>query len=314
MKQILINMSMLLIMVILVVLMMLISVAFLTLMERKVLSYIQMRKGPNKVGFKGVLQPFSDAIKLLSKEIYFMNKVNNLYYYYTPMFMLILISLMWLIYPLKGGALSMEFSVIYLMCCFSLSGYGLLMSGWSSNSTYSMMGSIRSLSQAISYEVNLSLIMLIVVTMFGSYNLMIFKNFQGMGWVLMSHLMSVSFLISLMAELNRTPFDFSEGESELVSGFNVEYMSGGFVLIFLSEYASILFLSFLYISFFLGSDWINLMFYLMMMMLTFIIIWLRGTTPRFRYDLLMYLCWMVILPFVLNFFLLMFIYKLLIYS
>nr|AZL93295.1 NADH dehydrogenase subunit 1 [Hyposoter sp. ZJUH_2016018] len=301
MKQYFIYFILIFIMLILVMIMIMLSVAFLTLMERKLLSYIQIRVGPNKLGLIGFFQPFSDAIKLISKEMIFLKNINFFYYFFFPMFMLILMLMMWMIYPFYSNLYSMELNMIYLMCCLSMGGYGMLICGWSSNSSYSMMGSIRSLSQSISYEVNLSIMILMMLFLIESFNLNMFfcLNMNLMNLIYLWPL-SLMFFFTLMAELNRTPFDFSEGESELVSGFNIEYMSGGFILIFLSEYMSILFLSFLFCMFYI-SNYSYIYFYIYLMIMVFLVIWIRGTMPRFRYDLLMYLCWLVILPFVLNY-------------
>nr|AZL93385.1 NADH dehydrogenase subunit 1 [Pimpla luctuosa] len=312
MKQINIYMYMSMIILILVVIMILISVAFLTLMERKLLGYIQIRKGPNKLGFMGLLQPFSDAIKLLSKEDFIMYKLNYLYYYISPIYSLILTLMMWMIYPFLSNLMMLNYGMIYLMCCLGLGGYGLLIAGWSSNSSYAMLGSLRSLAQSISYEVSLVIIMISSLLLINSFNLNNFNLFQEKCWMVMFMWpISMMFFFSIMAELNRTPFDFSEGESELVSGFNVEYSSGSFVLIFLSEYSSILFMSFLYILFYVGSKY-EFYFYLNIMLLSFLILWIRGTLPRFRYDLLMYFCWLMILPFSLNYMMFMLMFKILI--
>nr|UVU30566.1 NADH deshydrogenase subunit 1 [Euceros serricornis] len=310
MKQTYIYLMMMFILLILMVLMILISVAFLTLMERKLLSYIQIRKGPNKVGFIGLIQPFSDALKLIFKEFNFIKKSNFMYYYFSPLFMLILIMMMWLIYPFWINLNFMEFNFIYLMCCFSLGVFGMSMCGWSSNSSYSMLGAIRTLSQSISYEVSLAILLITMMLMVDSYNYNEFYNFQEnfsfffMVWPLM-----VMLMFSLMAELNRTPFDFSEGESELVSGFNVEYSSGSFILIFLSEYASIIFMSLLFNLIFFNMNILNFMFYFKIVLLSSLIILIRGTLPRFRYDLLMNFCWLKILPFSLYYMLFLMIYK-----
>nr|AZL93089.1 NADH dehydrogenase subunit 1 [Amblyjoppa sp. ZJUH_2016002] len=312
MKQFYLNMIMLNIMMILVMVSVLISVAFLTLLERKFLGYIQIRKGPNKLGILGLLQPFSDAIKLMMKEFYFMNKLNYLIYVISPMFSLILILMMWMIYPFWSNYLMMMFGLLYLMCCLSLSVYGMLLSGWSSNSSYSMLGSLRSLAQSISYEVSLSIIMIIPMLLIDSMNFMNL-SFNLNNWMIIYMWpLGMVFLFSIMAELNRTPFDFSEGESELVSGFNVEFMSSGFVLLFLSEYASIIFLSFLFNLIFFSGNNLGLEFFLKMLFMVILIIWVRGTLPRFRYDLLMYFCWLMILPFSLNYMFYMVFFKILV--
>nr|YP_010716467.1 NADH dehydrogenase subunit 1 [Gotra octocincta]WDQ40363.1 NADH dehydrogenase subunit 1 [Gotra octocincta] len=311
MKQIYLYLMKMFTLLILVTIMIMLSVAFLTLLERKFLGYIQMRKGPNKISIMGMLQPFSDAIKLLSKEFSFAMSINFIYYIFSPILSLVLILMMWMIYPIWVNFMIFKLGLVYLLCCFSLGVYGLLMSGWSSNSSYSMLGSIRGVSQSISYEVSLAIILIIPMLMLNKMNFIYLFNMQMMGgWNMMFMWpLGVMFFFSIMAELNRTPFDFSEGESELVSGFNIEYSSVGFILIFLSEYASIMFLSFLFSIFFLGGDYMDMNFYLKILFLSIMVIWIRGTMPRFRYDLLMYLCWMIILPISLNYMFYMIILK-----
>lgn len=298
----------------LVTIIILISVAFLTLMERKFLSYIQIRKGPNKVGFIGLIQPFRDAIKLLSKEIIFINKVNLLIYIYSPILRFILIIIIWIIYPFWVNNLRIKIGLIYLICCLRLGVYGLILSGWASNSSYSLLGSIRSLAQSISYEVRLSIIIIIPILLLDNFNLNnLFYIQKNRIWLIIYIWpLSLIFFFSIIAELNRTPFDFSEGESELVSGFNVEYRRVGFILIFLSEYARILFLRFLFRLFYLGGDYFNLNFYLKILLIVFIVIWIRGSLPRFRYDLLIYICWLIILPFTLNYIFYIILFKIII--
>lgn len=278
------------------------SVAFLTLLERKLLRYLQIRKGPNKVGYLGLLQPFRDAVKLMSKEYFFIIKSNYIYYFFSPIFILILVIIIWLIYPFYRNIININIGFIYLICCLRIRSYGLLISGWSSNSLYSILGSIRSLSQSISYEVCLFLLILIFILLIERFDLKYFNNIQlNLGVWLFLLVPLIFFFIRIIAELNRTPFDFSEGESELVSGFNVEYIRGGFVLIFLSEYASVIFLRFLIRVIFLGWNYSDLIFYCQEVIIIIIIIWIRGVLPRLRYDLLIYLCWLVILPFTLNY-------------
>lgn len=289
--------------------------AFLTLLERKLLGYIQIRKGPNKVGYLGILQPFRDAIKLIFKEIYFIIKSNCIYYFFSPIFIFIIIILIWIIYPFYRNLVRFELGLIYLICCFRIRVYGLLITGWSSNSSYSILGSIRSLSQSISYEVRLSIIIFSLIILIERFNLINLRYYQNNYWLIIYIWpLRLIFFFRLIAELNRTPFDFSEGESELVSGFNVEYIRGGFILIFLSEYISIIFLRFIYRIFFLGGDYYNLIFYIKFILIIILVIWIRGTLPRFRYDLLIYLCWLIILPFILNFLYYLIIIKILIYK
>nr|YP_010946816.1 NADH dehydrogenase subunit 1 [Pycnoscelus nigra]WGO57573.1 NADH dehydrogenase subunit 1 [Pycnoscelus nigra] len=280
----------------------LVGVAFLTLLERKVLGYVHIRKGPNKVGFIGILQPFSDAIKLFSKEQTFPLTSNYISYYFAPVFSLFLSLLIWMIIPYLSGMYSFELGLLFFLSCTSLGVYTVMIAGWSSNSNYSLLGGLRAVAQTISYEVSLALILLSFVFLVGSYNLINFYYFQCYLWLIFITVpLSLVWFTSCLAETNRTPFDFAEGESELVSGFNVEYSSGGFALIFLAEYASILFMSMLFCVIFLGSDINSLMFYLKLSLISFLFIWVRGTLPRFRYDKLMYLAWSSFLPLSLNY-------------
>uniref|UniRef100_A0AAU7BAB5 NADH-ubiquinone oxidoreductase chain 1 n=1 Tax=Ceuthophilus sp. TaxID=3073481 RepID=A0AAU7BAB5_9ORTH len=280
----------------------LVGVAFLTLLERKVLGYIQIRKGPNKVGFVGILQPFSDAIKLFSKEQTFPMLSNYFLYYFSPIFALFLSLLVWMIYPYLTFMYSFNFGLLFFLCCTSMGVYTVMIAGWASNSNYALLGSLRAVAQTISYEVSLALILLSFIFLVDSYCLEMFNYFQLNIWfIFLTFPLALSWFASCLAETNRTPFDFAEGESELVSGFNVEYSSGGFALIFLAEYASILFMSMLFCVLFLGSDVFSLLFYFKVVFLSFMFIWIRGTLPRFRYDKLMYLAWRSFLPVSLNY-------------
>nr|QRV62614.1 NADH dehydrogenase subunit 1 [Nectoboreus dolerosus] len=280
----------------------LIGVAFLTLLERKVLGYIQIRKGPNKVGFMGIPQPFSDAIKLFSKEQTFPLLSNYIMYYYSPVMSLFLSLLMWLIMPYLMGLFMFNLGMLFFLCITSLGVYTVMIAGWSSNSSYAMLGGMRAVAQTISYEVSLALIFMSFMVMIGGFSFMDFYKYQEYIWmVFLSLPLGFIWLVSSLAETNRTPFDFAEGESELVSGFNVEYSSGGFALIFLSEYSSILFMSMLFSVIFLGSNLFSMIFYFELVFISFVFIWVRGTLPRFRYDKLMYLAWKSFLPISLNF-------------
>nr|YP_010238977.1 NADH dehydrogenase subunit 1 [Megalinus hunanensis]QTE20692.1 NADH dehydrogenase subunit 1 [Megalinus hunanensis] len=280
----------------------LVGVAFLTLLERKVLGYIQIRKGPNKVGFMGIPQPFSDAIKLFSKEGIYPMMSNFNSYYFSPIFNLFLSLFLWMSMPFFSVLINFNLGVLFILCCSSLSVYTIMIAGWSSNSNYALLGGLRSVAQTISYEVSLFLILLSFLFLVMSLNLMDFMKVQKFIWLIFLTLpLSLIFFVSCLAETNRTPFDFAEGESELVSGFNVEYSSGGFALIFLAEYASILFMSMLCSILFLGGDIYSFMFFLKLGFMSFLWIWVRGTLPRFRYDKLMYLAWKSFLPVSLNF-------------
>nr|YP_010417699.1 NADH dehydrogenase subunit 1 [Junonia hierta]USF17858.1 NADH dehydrogenase subunit 1 [Junonia hierta] len=277
-------------------------VAFLTLLERKVLGYIQIRKGPNKMGYMGLLQPFCDAIKLFSKEQVYLNYSNYLVYYFSPVMSFILSLMVWMLIPYMFNMIMFNLGILFFLCCTSIGVYTLMVAGWSSNSNYSLLGGLRAVAQTISYEVSMSLIMMSSIIMIMDFNLMKFFDYQVMIWFMFMMMpLSLCFLSSLMAETNRTPFDFAEGESELVSGFNIEYSSGGFALIFLSEYSSILFMSLLFVIMYMGGYDLTLIFYLKLVFLSFFFIWVRGTLPRYRYDKLMYLCWKSYLPISLNF-------------
>nr|UBN08815.1 NADH dehydrogenase subunit 1 [Neogeoscapheus dahmsi] len=279
-----------------------VGVAFLTLLERKVLGYIHIRKGPNSVGFIGILQPFSDAIKLFISEQTFPLVSNYISYYFAPIFSLFLSLLIWMIIPYLSGLYFFELGLLFFLGCTSLGVYTVMVAGWSSNSNYSLLGGLRAVAQTISYEVSLALILLSFVFLVSSYNLINFYYFQNYLWLgfVMFPLVLIWF-ISCLAETNRTPFDFAEGESELVSGFNIEYSSGGFALIFLAEYSSILFMSMLMCVLFFGGDLNTFFFFMKLSFISFMFIWVRGTLPRFRYDKLMYLAWKSFLPFSLNY-------------
>nr|YP_009441941.1 NADH dehydrogenase subunit 1 [Pityophthorus pubescens]AOY40162.1 NADH dehydrogenase subunit 1 [Pityophthorus pubescens] len=275
----------------------LVGVAFLTLLERKVLGYIHIRKGPNKVGFVGLLQPFSDAIKLFTKEQSFPIYSNMFIFYLSPAINFVLALILWCCIPFYTFNLSFSFSLLFMLSVSSLGVYTIMLAGWSSNSNYALLGSLRSVAQIISYEVSLFLILLSFIFLIGSFNLYDFSKYQENIWfgALLFPLV-LMLMVSLLAETNRTPFDFAEGESELVSGFNVEYSSGGFALIFLAEYASILFMSMLGVYFFLGGDLNSVFFFFKVVVLAFFWIWVRGTLPRYRYDKLMNLAWCSYLP------------------
>nr|YP_010004118.1 NADH dehydrogenase subunit 1 [Appias lyncida]QNR01223.1 NADH dehydrogenase subunit 1 [Appias lyncida] len=279
----------------------LIGVAFLTLLERKVLGYIQIRKGPNKMGFMGILQPFSDGIKLFSKEQVYLNFSNYLYYYYSPVMGFFLSLVIWTLIPYYFNLISYNLGILFFFSCTSVGVYILLMAGWSSNSNYSMLGGLRAVAQTISYEVSLALILGSSLILIMDFNLMKLSEMQDNSWFLFLMMpLSMCMFSSMLAETNRTPFDFAEGESELVSGFNIEYSSGGFALIFLAEYSSILFMSMMFVLLYMGGYSLDLFFYLKMSFISFMFIWVRGTLPRYRYDKLMYLCWKVYLPISLN--------------
>nr|YP_010444576.1 NADH dehydrogenase subunit 1 [Antialcidas floripennae]UTI38486.1 NADH dehydrogenase subunit 1 [Antialcidas floripennae] len=282
--------------------MVLVSVGFFTLFERSVLSYMQYRSGPNKVGYLGLLQPFSDGLKLFCSESVWPLNSNLIIYYFCPVFSLVQSLFIWLIYPFLFNCINFNFGLLFFLVCSSMSVYGLMVCGWSSNSVYSMLGCIRSISQAVSYEVSLSLILLGYFLLSGSYNFMTLALFQSNIWFLYISLPIFFCWVSCcMAETNRSPFDFSEGESELVSGFNVEYSSGGFAFLFIAEYSSIIFLSLITVLVFLGGNFFDFTFFLKLVFFCFVYIWIRSCLPRYRYDKLMYLAWKCYLPLSLNY-------------
>nr|ATF28655.1 NADH dehydrogenase subunit 1 [Pomponia linearis] len=301
---------MLLLSIMLTIVFILIGVAFLTLLERSVLSYIQIRKGPNKVGILGLFQPFSDAIKLFFKECTVPMTSNYFLYFISPMMGLFNSLMIWSIFPFLINCVSFNFGLLFFFCCTSMGVYSVMITGWSSNSNYALLGCIRSIAQSISYEVSLVLIMLCPIMMIESFNLIDFFFIQDMIWLIFFMMpLSLCWISSSMAETNRSPFDFSEGESELVSGFNVEYSSVGFAFIFLAEYSSIIFMSLLFCMMFLGGKVDSFIFPIQISVVSFMFIWIRGTLPRYRYDKLMYLTWKCYLPVALNLFIFYFFIK-----
>nr|QZL38960.1 NADH dehydrogenase subunit 1 [Lixus subtilis] len=279
----------------------LIGVAFLTLMERKILGYIHIRKGPNKVGYIGLLQPFSDAIKLFTKEQVYPYLSNLGLYYISPMMNLFLSILLWMCMPFFTVNLNFNLSILFFLSISSLSVYTIMLAGWSSNSNYAMLGSMRSVAQTISYEVSLVLILLSFLFLVFSFNMFDLMKYQEYMWFLFLFFpLSLMWIVSSLAETNRSPFDFAEGESELVSGFNVEYSSGSFAMIFMAEYASILFMSMMCVLLFMGGNINSLFFFIKVVFVSFFWVWVRGTLPRYRYDKLMYLAWKSYLPVSLN--------------
>nr|YP_010611005.1 NADH dehydrogenase subunit 1 [Lycosa grahami]WAQ70327.1 NADH dehydrogenase subunit 1 [Lycosa grahami] len=275
----------------------LISVAFYTLLERKILSYIQIRKGPNKVGIMGILQPFSDAIKLFNKNLLSLESTNFTLSYMTP-FLSLFISLcmipimLYNFFPL----IDIKHNLLMFFILSSMGVYFILLIGWSTNSKYCHLGSIRSVAQMISYEVSFFMIILFLVLISQSYSFTQMEESQKLLYFFFGNIMLfVMWLSSCLAETNRSPFDFAEGESELVSGFNVEYMGGWFALIFLSEYLSMLILSMISTMMFFAPIKFMLSMIIMIVIST-LLIWVRGTYPRFRYDMLMILSWKMFLP------------------
>nr|YP_009744387.1 NADH dehydrogenase subunit 1 [Oxyopes hupingensis]QIE13340.1 NADH dehydrogenase subunit 1 [Oxyopes hupingensis] len=275
----------------------LISVAFYTILERKILSYMQIRKGPNKVGYLGLLQPFSDAIKLFNKNLISLESMNFSLSYLTPSLSLLTMIIMIPIISFNSYSLmDNKHNMLYFFILSSMGVYFILLIGWSSNSKYCHLGSIRSVAQMISYEVSFFMIILFIVILSQSYLFSQMEESQMLMYFFWGNwFMLFMWLMSCLAETNRSPFDFAEGESELVSGFNVEYMGGWFALIFLAEYMSMLILSMIStIMFFKTMKTIISM--MILLMISIILIWVRSTFPRFRYDMLMKLSWKIFLP------------------
>lgn len=280
-------------------LLLLVSVAFFTLLERKVLGYIILRRGPNKPSLTGWLVPFADALKLLTKPFIMPASGSNFLIHLACFLIFFIPSLLWIFILTSSPVWDWSYSLLSILVWISMSVYALLAAGWGSNSKYSTLGGTRCIAQCISYEVCLT-ILLLCFCLFTSFNLFNLQSHWGV--LLFFHLILILYLV-VLAETNRSPFDFAEGESELVSGYNVEYSGPGFVVLFLSEYLSILFISFLTGSMARNRSFFSSIF--MCLVLAFTFIWVRGTLPRFRYDQLMALSWKSLLPVVLSSFLLL---------
>ena len=278
----------------------LINVAFITLLERKILGYSQVRKGPNKVRVLGILQPFNDAIKLFSKERVLPEFSNKILYILRPVLAITFSLVVFLSFPLRELNFSFSLSILLIYIILSINVYPTLVSGWRSNRKYAIIGALRAVAQTISYEVRLALIFLFFLTLSKclSWNFLTFENSFFLKIFILLPLIGI-WLISCLAETNRTPFDFAEGESELVSGFNIEYGSVGFALIFIAEYARIFFMSSFFCYFFIFSRANFLSSYIFITALVFFWVWVRTTFPCYRFDLLINLAWKFYLPVVL---------------
>nr|YP_008578700.1 NADH dehydrogenase subunit 1 [Candida bohioensis]AGW07352.1 NADH dehydrogenase subunit 1 [Candida bohioensis] len=276
----------------------LLAVAFLTVAERKTLGYMQRRVGPNAVGYYGMLMAIADAAKLLLKEIIIPTRADKIMLFISPMMALMSALLCWAVMPFAPGV-SMTDSNYGLMLTLAISSvgvFGSLLAGWSANSKYSLLGSIRSTAQLISYETITTTIMLLCILLTGTMNLSKYVELQEGIWYILPLLpMMLMWFMGCVAECARPPFDNVEAESELVSGHMTEYSSSMFVLFFLAEYSSMLFLSTLTAMLFLGGG-TGIMLGLKANMFAFTYMWMRATLPRVRYDRLMHLCWLVFLP------------------
>jgi NADH-quinone oxidoreductase subunit H len=290
----------------------LIAVAYLTLAERRVIGFMQLRRGPNVVGPFGMFQPFADALKLMAKETILPAGANKVVFLFAPMLTFILSLVAWAVIPFDEGLVIADINVgiLYLFAVSSLGVYGVIMAGWASNSKYAFLGALRSAAQMVSYEVSMGLVIITVLLCAGSLNLSeIVEAQRGMWFALPLLPMFVVFFISTLAETNRAPFDLPEGESELVAGYFVEYSSMSFALFFLGEYANMILMSSMTVILFLGG-WLPpfdiwplniipgpLWFILKIILVLFVFLWVRATTPRYRYDQLMRLGWKIFLPF-----------------
>lgn len=279
----------------------LIAVAYLTLVERKLIASIQRRKGPNVVGIFGVLQPFADALKLLLKETLLPSVANRIIFILAPILTLLLSLLGWAIVPIGFSKViaDINIGIVYIFAVSSLGVYGVIISGWSSNSRYAFLGALRSAAQMVSYEVSIGLIVISVLLCVGNLNLMNIVIFQKIIWFIFPlNFIFFLFFISALAETNRTPFDLPEAEAELVAGYFVEYSSMSFALFFIGEYGNILLISSVTAILFLGG-WLPfgpLFFGLKSCFIVILFIWVRAAFPRYRYDQLMRLGWKVFLP------------------
>nr|AAO21624.1 NADH subunit 1 [Aphanius mento] len=285
----------------------LLAVALLTLVERKVLAYMQLRKGPNVVGPYGLLQPIADGLKLFMKEPVRPSTASPILFLLTPVLAFILALTLWIPVPLPFPMADLNLGILFILAISSLAVYSILGSGWASNSKYALIGALRAVAQTISYEVSLGLILLSVIIVSGSFTLQTFSTTQEAVWLLLpAWPLAAMWYVSTLAETNRAPFDLTEGESELVSGFNVEYAGGPFALFFLAEYSNILLMNTLSAVLFLGAslhhalpDATSLNLMIKAALLSVVFVWVRASYPRFRYDQLMHLIWKNFLPLTL---------------
>jgi NADH-quinone oxidoreductase subunit H len=294
------------------IILLLISVAYFTHAERKIIGAIQRRRGPNVVGYYGLLQPLADGLKLFLKESICPSNASKPLFFFAPLLTFFLSLVGWAVIPFGPSHLiaDIDLGLLYIFAVSSLSVYGILISGWASNSKYAFLGCLRSAAQIVSYEVSIGFIIATLVVSVGSLNLTDIVITQEESWFICAHFpLFIIFLVSALAETNRHPFDLPEAEAELVSGYNVEYSAIGFALFFLGEYANIILISSFISLLFLGGwlplfdclSFINPLIWFSLKTLIFIIffIWIRATLPRYRYDQLITLGWKVFLPFTL---------------
>ncbi len=289
----------------------LIAVAFLTYLERKVIAAVQHRKGPNVVGFFGLLQPFADGLKLFSKETIIPASSNKVIFVLAPMISFALSLIAWSVIPISEGIVlsNINVGILYIFAVSSLSIYGIIMAGWASNSKYAFLGALRSTAQMVSYEVSIGFVIVCVLLCVGSLNLQDIVIAQKSCWFFIPLFpMFVVFVISALAETNRAPFDLPEDESALVAGYFTEYSAMLFAMFFLGEYSAMILMSSLGTILFLGgwlppfdNEFFNIVpgfvwFFLKVGLLLFVFLWVRATLPRFRYDQLMRLGWKIFLP------------------
>nr|APC60829.1 NADH dehydrogenase subunit 1 [Thrichomys apereoides] len=292
---------------ILLIIPILLAMAFLTLMERKILGYMQLRKGPNIVGPYGILQPMADALKLFIKEPLRPSTSSIMLFTIAPSLALTLALSMWIPIPMPYPLINMTLGALFILATSSLAVYSILWSGWASNSKYALFGALRAVAQTISYEVTLAIILLSILLLNGSFILPALMNTQKNIWLILpTWPLAMMWFVSTLAETNRAPFDLTEGESELVSGFNVEYAAGPFALFFMAEYMNILLMNALTTVIFLNSmptfvhpELHSTSFMTKTLILTALFLWIRTAYPRFRYDQLMHLLWKNFLPLTL---------------
>nr|YP_009732652.1 NADH dehydrogenase subunit 1 [Ophiarachnella gorgonia]QHT54259.1 NADH dehydrogenase subunit 1 [Ophiarachnella gorgonia] len=293
----------------------LLAVALLTLLERKVLGYMQFRKGPNLVGPLGLLQPIADGLKLFVKENFKPSSATPFLFFVSPSVFFFISLLLWGVVPVLVSGVNVSLSLLFVVTFSSLSVYSILSAGWSSNSKYSLLGAIRGVAQTISYEVSFTLILLSLVILSGSWGLVSFVDLQfGVFVFFPCFPLFLIWYISTLAETNRAPFDLTEGESELVSGYNVEYSGAPFALFFIGEYANIIFMNFLSVILFLGAvspfeGFLGVFcVVLKTLFLVFVFLWVRASFPRIRYDQLMMLMWKAFLPISVSFLLFYYVF------